>query len=75
MSLDEVKRKWQEMFRQAYNVLETKNLKAIFEVGTDRAKNDTRIKAVSINVQKFLDGNLEVQSFNGSVDESDEEHD
>jgi hypothetical protein len=74
MSLDEMKKKWQAMFHQAYNVLETKHLKAIFEVGTDRAKNDTRIKAVSINVQKFLDGKLELKSENGSVADSDEEY-
>lgn len=74
MSGDDMKKKWQTMFRQAYNVLEAKHLKAIFEVGTDRAKNDTRIKAVSKNVEKFLDGKLEVQSVDGSVAESDEEY-
>ncbi len=74
MSLDEMKKKWQAMFYQAYNVLETKHLKTIFEVGTDRANNDTRIKAVSINVQKFLDGKLELKSENGSVAESEDEY-
>jgi hypothetical protein len=74
MSLDEMKKKWQAMFLKAYNVLEAKHLKAIFEVGTDRAMNDTRIMAVSKNVQKFLDGTLEVESVDGSVNESDEEY-
>lgn len=74
MSLDEMKKKWQAMFHQAYNVLETKRLKAFYEVGNDRANNFSRIKAVSLNVQKFLDGKLELKSENGSVVDSDEEY-
>jgi hypothetical protein len=74
MPADEFKTKWQAMFLKAYNVLEAKHLKAIFEVGVDRARNDTRIKAVSKNVQKFLDGTLEAESVDGSVHESDEEY-
>jgi hypothetical protein len=82
MPADEFKTKWQAMFLKAYNLLEAKHLKAIFEVGTDRAMNDTRIKAVSKNVQKFLDGKLDVKTTESksdaqsvsTADESDEEY-
>jgi hypothetical protein len=70
-----LRQKWTEMFRKAYNVLEKEHLKCIFDVGTDRAKNDTRIKAVSINVQKFLDGKLEMQIADSSTVDSEEESD
>lgn len=73
MSAKDMKKKWQEMFHRAYNVLETKHLKAFYEVGNDRANNFSRLKTVSKNVQKFLDGKLELDSVEGSVHESDEE--
>jgi hypothetical protein len=74
MSANDFKRKWQAMFRQAYNVLETRHLKVFYDVGNDRANNFSRIKTVSKNVEKFLDGKLEVGSVDGSVVDSDEEY-
>jgi hypothetical protein len=74
MSVADMKNKWQAMFHQAYNVLETKNLKVFYQVGNDRANNFSRIKTVSKNVEKFLDGKLEMQSVDESVDGSDEEY-
>lgn len=74
MPVHELKRKWQEMFRRAYNELEAKDLKLIFEVGTDRGKSDTRIKTVSINVQKFLNGELIHTNFEEQTVDSDEEN-
>lgn len=75
MSVADMKKKWQAMFHQAYNALETKHLKAFYNVGNDRANNFSRIKTVSKNVEKFLDGKLELETTDGSVGDSDEEYD
>lgn len=75
MSMDDMKKKWQAMFHQAYNALETRHLKAFYNVGNDRANNFSRIKTVSKNVEKFLEGKLELETADGSVGDSDEEYD
>lgn len=75
MSMDDMKKKWQTMFHQAYNALETRHLKAFYNVGNDRANNFSRIKTVSKNVEKFLDGKLELETTDGSVGDSEEEYD
>ena len=74
MSMNDMKKKWQKMFQQAYNVVETRHLKAFYNVGNDRANNFSRIKTVSKNVEKFLDGKLDLEVAEGSVNDSDEEY-
>lgn len=69
----DAKEKWQDMFRQAYHTLEVKTIMIIFNIGRERAKSDTRLKAISDRVQKFLNGKLDLGSSDGSVYESDED--
>jgi hypothetical protein len=75
MSTEVMKRKWQTMFKKAYNILEVKQLQVFYDVGNDRANNLTRLRCVSKNVEKFLDGNLKLDGIDGSVADSDEEYD
>lgn len=56
MDRTDVKVKWQAMFSQAYNVLPPEQFRAIFEVGTARAKSDTKLQAISQNVAKIVRG-------------------
>ncbi len=77
MNRDDMKEKWQKMFKLAYNVMPREQFKALFNVvGSDRAKTELIIQCVSENVQKFLDEgklnvtNVETQSID-DFEESD----
>ena len=74
MSTNDVKQKWQTMFKKAYFDIDSKELKKITDVGTNRANNHLRLKALSERVQKYLDGELDMRTSNGSVHESDREY-
>lgn len=64
MEKEEMRHKWQIMFDQAYNVLPPEQFKAIFDVGSARAQSETKLQAISQNVQKIVNGErLNVRGF------------
>jgi hypothetical protein len=73
LSSEDFKKKWKKMFDKAYNDLEDKNIRVLFNIGTERATSGTRLKAISDRVQSFLDGKLDLGISDGSIYESDED--
>ena len=63
------------MFHKAYNILDAKTIMCIFDIGKERAKSDTRLKAISDRVQYYLDGKLVLNPRDSSEDASEEESD
>jgi hypothetical protein len=52
--------KWNQFLRVAYTELSPKQLKKLVDVGTLRAKAESRIKGLSDNVREYLAGNLNI---------------
>ena len=55
--------KWNQFLRIAYTELSPKQLKKLVDVGTLRAKAESRIKGLSDNVREYLAGNLNIDDF------------
>jgi hypothetical protein len=60
MGIDEWTTKWSEFVKQAYNTLCDDIIKTILNVGNLRAKSTTRIAGVSENVNRYLDGDFNI---------------
>ena len=75
MSRDDVRTKWQAMFIQAYNILPPDQFRAIFEVGTARAKSETKFQVISENVDRVLRGEKLVVHTYGDESTYDSESD
>lgn len=60
MTKDEVKTKWQKMFRKCYNEITPAQFKALFDTGSARGLIDSRLGKISSNVTKYLNGELHV---------------
>lgn len=68
--------KWEEFCRRAYVTLTPEGFKALADVGTSRATNQSRIQRISINVAMLLDGtNSAVQPNVESDSDSDDDSD
>jgi hypothetical protein len=63
--------KWVEFISKAYNILNKKAISTIIDVGALRATNETRIEGVAQNVQKYLDGELDIEEGGESIQDSE----
>ena len=63
--------KWVAFLRCAYTQLTTDEIKALCEVGADRANNVSRIGAVSAHVQTYLDTRVIPDAVDGDTDNDD----
>jgi hypothetical protein len=63
--------KWTQFIDDAYNRINPTNFKKLTEVGTMRALNSTRIEAISKNIEKYLRGELLIDSDSDSDFDSD----
>jgi hypothetical protein len=73
MASVDYKKKWQTFFKDAYTELNNKQLKDLCDTKTSRANNDLRLKALSENVQSFLNGTFEFTFTEESLVDSDDE--
>ncbi len=68
--------KWREFCRRAYTTLTKEEFKALKDVGTSRATNQSRIQRLSLNVARLLDGtNVVVQPVVENDSDSDDDDD
>lgn len=72
MPKEDIKEKWQALFRKVYNVLSKKQLSKLVDVGVKRANNSLRIEQLSKNVSKYLEtGYISGESENSSDTEEE----
>jgi hypothetical protein len=67
--------KWNRFLRDAYTILSSKQMKKLVDVGTKRAVSSSKNEAVSANVRKYLDGELNIDDAATPASDVDEDFD